>query len=116
MYDRLVSENTNTPETATAVSQAMTITIETLFPTVFGSEWKTMKPDAAIAFRNTLEAFVKGANMLREKFDADVWAGHSDGTVSTDIQSVRQARTGDTPGRKAKVLTPAEQLAKRLAK
>ena len=113
VYTRLMSENnTNTNQ---AANTAMTQTIEDLFPIVFGGEWKS-DADGGIAFRNLLEAFVTGANMLREKFDADVWAGHSDGTVPVTVQSVRKARTGDTPGKKAKVLTPAEILAKRLAK
>jgi hypothetical protein len=103
-------------ETNTGAAKALTVTIEELFPTVFGTEWKTMEEADAVAFRDLLEAFVTGANMLREKFDGDVWKGHSDGTVSIAIQSVRKARTGDTPGRKAKELTPAELLAKRLAK
>lgn len=98
------------------LSDAMTTTITDLFSTVFGAEWKTMEEDEAIAFRNLLEAFVTGANMLREKFDSDVWKGHSDGTVSIKIQSVRQQRTGDKPGKKAVELTPAEILAKRLKK
>lgn len=98
------------------VSDAMTTTIEDLFATVFGSEWKSMEVTEAKAFRDLLEAFVTGANMLREKFDGDVWKGHSDGTVSTEIQSIRQQRTGDKPGRKAAELTPAEILAKRLSK
>lgn len=98
----------------TSVSDAMTTTIEDLFSTVFAAEWKTMEDEEAIAFRNLLEAFVTGANMLREKFDGDVWKGHSDGTVSTDIQSVRKQRDGEKPGRKAAELTPAEVLAKRL--
>jgi hypothetical protein len=98
------------------IADAMTTTITDLFSIVFGAEWKSMEDDEAIAFRNLLEAFVTGANMLREKFDGDVWKGHSDGSVSVKIQSVRQQRTGDKPGRKAAELTPAEVLAKRLKK
>lgn len=106
------------PENATnkAVNEAMTVSIEMLFPIVFGGEWKGMSEPDAIAFRDLLEAFVKGASMLREKFDGDIWAGHSDGTVSVSIKSVRAPRTGDKPGVKAKVLTPSELLAKRLGK
>jgi hypothetical protein len=106
----------DTPETNNAVGEAMEVTITDLFTPVFASEWKTMEESDAIAFRNLLEAFVTGANMLRERFDADVWKGHSDGSVSVAIQSVRQQRTGDKPGRKAAELTPAEILAKRLKK
>ena len=95
---------------------ALTTTIETMFPIVFGSAWKSMEEADAIAFRNLLEAFVSGAAMLREKFDSEVWAGHSDGTVSINIKSIRSPRTGEKPGVKAKVLTPAEVLAKRLKK
>jgi hypothetical protein len=111
-----VEMSENETETTSVVSDAMTVTISDLFATVFGNEWMTMELSDAIAFRNLLEAFVTGANMLREKFDGAVWQGHSDGTVSVEIQSVRKQRTGDTPGRKAKELTPAELLAKRLTK
>jgi len=106
----------DSPETNNVVGEAMSVTITDLFTTVFGADWKTMEESDAIAFRNLLEAFVTGANMLREKFDSDVWKGHSDGTVSVAIQSVRQQRTGDKPGKKAVELTPAEILAKRLKK
>ena len=70
---------------------AMTTSFADLFDSVFASDWKAMELADAIAFRNTLEAYVAGANMLREKFDSDVWAGHSDGTVSIDIESIRKA-------------------------
>ena len=95
---------------------AMTTSFADLFDSVFASDWKAMELADAIAFRNTLEAYVAGANMLREKFDSDVWAGHSDGTVSIDIESIRKQRTGDAPGKKAVELTAAEKLAKRLSK
>jgi len=103
-------------ENNAAIEAAMSVSFADLFPTVFGGEWKTMSEEEAIAFRNKLEAYVKGANLLREKFDSDVWSGHSDGTVNIAIKSIRAARTGDKPGAKAKVLTPAEILAKRLDK
>jgi hypothetical protein len=103
-------------QTNTGAAQALTVTIEVLFPTVFGMEWKNMSETDATDFRDLLEAFVSGANMLREKFDSDVWKGHSDGTVSVDYKSIRAARTGDKPGKKAAELTPAEVLAKRLKK
>jgi hypothetical protein len=99
----------------TGAAQALTVTIETLFPTVFGSEWKTMSESDAIEFRNLLEAFVAGASMLREKFDADVWAEHATGKF-TNIKSVRAPRTGDKPGRKPAEVTAASLLAKRLKK
>lgn len=95
---------------------AMTTSFSDLFDGVFAGDWKSMEVVDAIAFRDTLEAYVAGANMLREKFDADVWAGHSDGTVSVDIKSIRKQRTGDAPGKKAAELTAAEKLAKRLSK
>ena len=97
-----------------AVNSAITATFEELFPVVFTGEWKSMSESDAINFRNVLEAYVKAAGMLREKFDADVWAGHADGTVAPIIKSIRAPRTGDKPGRKAAELTPAELLAKRL--
>jgi len=103
-------------DTNPTVADAMETTITDLFSIVFGAEWKTMEEEEAVAFRNLLEAFVTGANMLREKFDGDVWKGHSDGSVSVKIQSVRAQRTGDKPGKKAAELTPAEILAKRLKK
>lgn len=95
---------------------AMVTSFADLFDTVFGGDWKAMDVADAIAFRDKLEAYVAGANMLREKFDSDVWKGHSDGTVSIDIQSIRKQRDGDKPGKKAAELTAAEKLAKRLSK
>ena len=95
---------------------AMATSFADLFDTVFGADWKAMDVADAIAFRDTLEAYVAGANMLREKFDGDVWKGHSDGTVSIDITSIRKQRDGDKPGKKAVELTAAEKLAKRLSK
>ena len=101
------------PDSATL---AMEVTIASVFAIVFGCEWKSMETADAIAFRNLLEAFVAGANMLREKFDSDVWKGHSDGTVDLTIESIRKQREGEKPGKKAAELTPAEVLAKRLKK
>lgn len=98
------------------LSDAKVTTVEYLFPIVFGETWKSMTEEEAISFRNLLEAFIAGANMLREKFDGDVWKGHSDGTVPVSIQSVRAARTGDKPGKKAAEPTLDELLAKRLKK
>ena len=91
------------------------MTIETLFPIVFGSEWKNMEAADSVNFRNLLEAFVTGANMLREKFDGDVWAEHALGNFS-NIDSIRKARTGDKPGKKPAEVTAASLLAKRLKK
>lgn len=98
------------------LADAMTATFEELFPLVYSADWKNLEVAEQIVLRAKLEGFVAGANMLREKFDAAVWAGHSDGTVSVEIQSIRKQREGDKPGRKAKDLTPAEILAKRLSK
>jgi len=107
----------DSPETNNVAEDAMAVTITDMFSTVFGADWKTMEDSDAIAFRNLLEAFVTGANMLREKFDADVWKGHSDGTVKETIQSIRTKNPdAGKPGRKAAELTPAEILAKRLKK
>lgn len=91
-------------------------TISTFFAPVFSGDWTKLPVDEAIALRDNLEAFVSGANLLREKFDAAVWSGHSDGTVPVTVKSIRQQRTGDKPGKKAAELTPAEILAKRLGK
>ena len=104
-------------ENMEAVNHIMaTATIMTFFFDVLGEEWKAWEVDEQIVLRDTLETFVSGANLLREKFDAAVWAGHSDGTVSVKVQSIRQQRTGDKPGRKAAELSPAEILAKRISK
>jgi hypothetical protein len=91
-------------------------TISSFFIPVYTGDWTKLEVAEQIALRTNLEAFVSGANLLREKFDAAVWAGHADGTVSTDVQSIRQQRTGEKPGKKAAELTPAEILAKRLGK
>ena len=91
-------------------------TISHFFSDVMSGDWTKLEDTEAVEFRNALEAFVSGANLLRERFDATVWSGHSDGTVSTEVKSIRQQRTGDKPGKKAAELTPAEILAKRLSK
>jgi hypothetical protein len=106
----------STPPVVPAEEVAQTTTFADLFPIVFGETWKTMPLDEAVQFRNLLEAYCAAGSMLREKFDADVWAGHSAGTVDTAIKSVRTRNEGKTPGKTAKVLTPAELLAKRLKK
>ena len=95
---------------------AMATSFADLYDTVFGGAWKAEEVADAVTFRDTLAAYVAGANMLREKFDSDVWNGHSDGTVSLEITSIRKQREGDAPGKKAVELTAAEKLAKRLGK
>lgn len=99
-----------------AIAQSQLSLFETLFTTVFTESWKTWTIQEQIAFRNVIDAYVAASSIVREKFDGDVWKGHSDGTVSLLVESVRKQREGDTPGKKAKVLTPAEILAKRLGK
>ena len=89
---------------------------EDIYDDVESADWKQLDVSDQVIFRDTLEAYFGAASMLKEKFDSQVWAGHSDGTVSEDITSIRKEREGDAPGRKAKVLTPAEKLAKRLGK
>jgi hypothetical protein len=91
-------------------------TIMHFFSDVMSEDWRKMEVADQVAFRDALEAFVSGANLLRERFDAQVWSGHSDGTVDTTVKSIRAQRTGDKPGKKAAELTPAEILAKRLSK
>ena len=87
-----------------------------IYDDIESEDWKVDDEPTMILFRDSLEAYFGAASMLKEKFDATVWAGHSDGTVPESITSIRKEREGDAPGRKAKVLTPAEKLAKRLGK
>lgn len=89
---------------------------EVIFGTTFSENWKSYTLEEQLAFRNVVEAFYAAACIVREKFDADVWKGHSDGTVNLLVTSVRKQRTGEAPGKKKAELTPAEILAKRLAK
>ena len=103
-------------EAIEAIAQSQLTLFETLFTDTFGETWKTWSEDDQVSFRNVIDAYVASASIIREKFDGDVWKGHADGTVSLVVTSVRKQREGDTPGKKAKVLTPAEILAKRLGK
>jgi len=94
--------------------------VGSVFELIFGvthtEDWKQYTVTEQIAFRNVVEAFFVAACIVREKFDADVWKGHSNGTVNPLIQSVRKQREGDKPGKKAEVPTAQSMLAKRLAK
>ena len=99
-----------------ALSERVKETFEDLFSVVFAEEWKSYHLADQKLVREVLATMVNAGNILREKFDGDVWKGHADGTVSPEVESIRKQREGDTPGKKAKVLTPAEILAKRLAK
>ena len=102
-------------EIAAIALSALTL-FESVFTPTFSEEWKTWEVQEQRAFRDVIDAYVASSSIVREKFDGDVWKGHSDGTVSLLVTSVRKQREGDAPGKKAKVLTPAEILAKRLGK
>lgn len=78
-------------------------------------DWKAFETlDEQLAFRNAIAEFYLAACIIRERFDSDVWKGHSNGTVDLLVTSVRKQREGDTPGKKAEVPTAAGLLAKRL--
>lgn len=68
-----------------------------------------------IAFRNLLADLFQAVTTLRVKFDAQVWAGHDDGSIPEAVESIRARRVdnGQKPGRKPTVKTVAEQLLKR---
>lgn len=111
----------NTTETATEAVEVTTeevtepvnpkfVTLDTLFPIVWGESWKQLSAEDRDAFRTLLAKFTKGAARLRSKFDSTVWAGHSDGTIPLTFESIRTKSDGDKPGRKAKVKTEEEIL------
>jgi hypothetical protein len=91
-------------------------TFDTMFGVVWSEEWKTFPVLEQIAFRDLVEQYHAQAAVIREKFDADVWKGHSNGTVDPLVESIRKAREGDAPGKKAEKPTPDSILAKRLKK
>lgn len=121
MEENTVTEPEVTPltekeEEIAAIAQTALSLFENIFTTTFTEAWKNWTVQEQRQFRDVIDAYVASSSIVREKFDGDVWKGHSDGTVSLLVQSVRKQREGDTPGKKAKVLTPAEILAKRLGK
>lgn len=94
--------------------------IQTLFAEMFGivhtEDWKGYELDDQKVVRGLVETYYASASIIREKFDADVWKGHANGTVNPEIESVRKQREGDTPGKKAEPKTAESVLAKRLNK
>lgn len=82
---------------------------------VLTGDWMSWDINAQKLFRDNLADFFQAATTLRIKFDAQVWAGHDNGTVSEAIESIRARRVdnGQKPGRKPAVKTLAEQLLKR---
>ena len=64
--------------------------------------------------QNFVEGFrnlYKACSTLRTKLDAQIWARHEQGKdTPKSLPSIRAPRTGDKPGRKAKVKTTAEIL------
>jgi hypothetical protein len=112
----MVMEDTKLIAEIALIAQSVGQTYELVFGTVFAEDWKTYPLEEQISFRNVLEEYFAGASLIREKFDADVWKGHANGTVSPSVDSIRKQREGDTPGRKAEPVTAASLLAKRLKK
>jgi len=86
------------------------------FAVTYSEDWKNWTLDEQKAFNKAVETLNGVANVHREKFDADVWKGHANGTVSPQIESIRAERTGDTPGKKAAPITADSILNKRLKK
>lgn len=82
---------------------------------IFTQSWKSGTLEEQVSFRNKLSDFFTAATTLRVRFDAQVWAGHDDGSISEDVESIRARRmdNGQKPGRKPAVKTLAEQLLKR---
>ena len=90
---------------------------EAFYGITHSEDWKSFEiVEEQLAFRNALAEFYLAACIVREKFDSDVWKGHSDGTVNLLVTSIRKQREGDAPGKKAAPVTAASLLAKRLAK
>jgi hypothetical protein len=87
-----------------------------LFQVTYSEAWKGWDIEDQKAFRALIQTLFGMTAVHKEKFDADVWKGHANGTVSVLIQSIRQERTGDKPGKTAAPITPESILAKRLKK
>jgi hypothetical protein len=86
------------------------------YSVVWSEDWKSFELAEQILLRDTIEQFFLTASLIKEKFDATVWKGHSDGTVSPTIESIRKQREGDAPGRPATKPTADSVLEKRLKK
>lgn len=91
-------------------------TFDAFFGIVWSEDWKQFEVSEQVLFRDLIEQYFAQASVIREKFDADVWKGHSNGTVDPSVTSVRKQREGDTPGKKAEKPTADSVLAKRLKK
>lgn len=87
-----------------------------LFAVTYSEDWKTWTLPEQLAFRELIETLNGVTAVHKEKFDADVWKGHANGTVNIAVKSIRAERTGDTPGKKAAPITAESILAKRLKK
>lgn len=81
---------------------------------ILTGNWKTWELDEQLAFRERLSNYFQAASTLRTKFDAQVWAGHDDGTINLKVESLRARRTvtegSNKGGRKAAPKTIAQQL------
>ena len=84
-----------------------------LYPTVSSASWKSLPVEQQVELRNTI---AKGYNVfgkLRQAFDATVWAGHEDGSVKTQVESIRAKSDFKTrPGRRAAAPTVDDIFAK----
>jgi hypothetical protein len=82
------------------------------FEPVFKETWKKLSIDEQVAFRNKLNAYTKAAAKVRARFDQTVYKGHTDGSVSDKVESIRAERNPDaaTPGRKAVAKTMEDIL------
>lgn len=87
-----------------------------LFGIVHTEDWKTYELGEQLVVRSIVEAYYAAASIIREKFDADVWKGHANGSVDPQVESVRKQREGDRPGKKAEPKTAESVLSKRLNK
>jgi hypothetical protein len=99
-----------------AVAYQAKDTFDVMFGIVWSEEWKSFELLEQIAFRDFVQAYLAQATIIREKFDADVWKGHANGTVDIAVESIRKEREGDAPGKKATPPTADSILAKRLKK
>lgn len=80
-----------------------------LYPAVSSGSWKTLPIEQQVELRNTLAKGYDAFGKLRQLFDAAVWAGHEDGSVKSQVESIRAKSEFKTrPGRKASVPTVDE--------
>lgn len=81
---------------------------------IMTGDWLKLNPSDRAKFATEWGKLWEAMGKVNSKFNATVWAGHTDGSIVKDganaVKPTRKEREGDKPGRKAKVKTLEEQL------